>query len=106
MFSMAATERLSYQWMKNGSNIARRTSPSYTTPATALADSGSTFQGIATHSFGWTRHDHGYANSESIRRGWDGQPLVCAGKIRPRQRATTPPHAQRLPTRSLQGIQM
>src|SRR5207247_5575180 len=38
------TAPLNYQWQKNGANIAGATLTSYTTPATATADSGSTFQ--------------------------------------------------------------
>jgi len=37
------TAPLSYQWQKNGANIAGAASPSYTTPVTTTADSGSTF---------------------------------------------------------------
>src|SRR5205807_2416005 len=36
----SGTAPLSYQWQKNGANIAGATSSSYTTPATAIADSG------------------------------------------------------------------
>src|SRR6202008_4383214 len=39
----AGTAPLSYQWQKNGVNIAGATSASYTTPATTTADNGSTF---------------------------------------------------------------
>ncbi len=39
----AGTAPLSYQWQKNGANIAGATSSSYTTPVTITADSGSTF---------------------------------------------------------------
>lgn len=38
------TAPLSYQWSKNGVEIAGATSASYTTPTIALTDSGSTFQ--------------------------------------------------------------
>jgi hypothetical protein len=53
-FSVAAsgTAPLSYQWQKNGSSISGATSASYTTPATATADSGSTFRVIVTNSVG------------------------------------------------------
>ena len=37
------TAPLSYQWQKNGANIAGATLASYTTPVTATTDSGSTF---------------------------------------------------------------
>jgi hypothetical protein len=40
--SGAAT--LTYQWQKNGTNIAGATSASYTTPVTTIADSGEQFQ--------------------------------------------------------------
>jgi len=39
----AGTAPLSYQWQKNGVNIAGATAASYTTPATTTSDSGSTF---------------------------------------------------------------
>jgi len=39
----AGTAPLSYQWQKNGVNIAGATSASYTTPVTTTSDSGSTF---------------------------------------------------------------
>src|SRR3989475_1681210 len=37
------TAPLSYQWQKNGGNLAGATSSSYTTPAATTSDSGSTF---------------------------------------------------------------
>ena len=37
------TAALTYQWRRNGSNIAGANAVSYTTPATTLADSGTTF---------------------------------------------------------------
>jgi len=46
------TAPLSYQWQKNGANIAVATSSSYTTPATTTADSGSTFVVIVSNSAG------------------------------------------------------
>src|SRR5207245_2738239 len=36
----AGTAPLSYQWQKNGANIAGATAASYTTPVTTTADSG------------------------------------------------------------------
>src|SRR5262249_57227728 len=53
-FSVTAngTAPLSYQWQKNGANIAGATSSSYTTPATTTADSGSTFRAVVTNSAG------------------------------------------------------
>ena len=46
------TAPLSYQWQKGTTNISGATSASYTTPATALADSGSTFRVVVTNSAG------------------------------------------------------
>ncbi|HTQ58885.1 MAG TPA: choice-of-anchor D domain-containing protein [Candidatus Solibacter sp.] len=46
------TAPLSYQWQKNGVNIAGATGTSYTTPATATTDSGSTFRVVVTNTAG------------------------------------------------------
>src|SRR5713226_5687113 len=46
------TAPLSYQWQKNGGNIAGATSASYTTPVTTTADSGSTFRAVVTNTAG------------------------------------------------------
>ncbi len=43
---------LSYQWQKNGSNIAGATNSTYTTPPTTTGDNGSTFQAIVSNGFG------------------------------------------------------
>jgi hypothetical protein len=53
-FSATATGTapLSYQWQKNGANIAGATSSSYTTPATTTADSGSTFDVVVNNGAG------------------------------------------------------
>ena len=53
-FSVVATGTapLSYQWQKNGSNIAGATSASYTTPLTTSADNGSTFKVLVSNSVG------------------------------------------------------
>jgi hypothetical protein len=53
-FSVAAsgTAPLSYQWQKNGANIAGATGASYTTPATTLTDNNSTFRVTVTNSAG------------------------------------------------------
>jgi len=48
----AGTAPLSYQWQKNGANIAGATSASYTTPATATSDSGSTFDVVVSNTAG------------------------------------------------------
>ncbi len=46
------TAPLSYQWQKNGGNIAGATSASYTTPVMTTADSGSTFRAVVTNTAG------------------------------------------------------
>jgi hypothetical protein len=43
---------LSYQWQRNGTNIPGATAAAYTTPAAALADSGSQFQVIVGNAAG------------------------------------------------------
>ena len=50
-FSVVATGSapLSYQWQKNGVNIAGATASSYTTPAVSATDSGSTFLVIVSN---------------------------------------------------------
>ena len=53
-FTVAATgtSPLSYQWLKNGVNLAGATSASYTTPATATSDSGAKFDVVVSNSAG------------------------------------------------------
>ena len=48
----AGTAPLSYQWQKNGVNVAGATSASYTTPATTTSDSGSTFAVVVSNTAG------------------------------------------------------
>lgn len=50
-FNVAATGTapLSYQWRRNGTDIAGATSASYTTPVTTLADSGAQFTVVVTN---------------------------------------------------------
>src|SRR3974390_3470970 len=48
----AGTAPLSYQWQKKDSNIYGPTSGSYTTPATASSDNGSTFRVVITNAAG------------------------------------------------------
>src|SRR5258708_20887074 len=45
----SGTAPLSYQWQKNGVNIAGAPAASYTTPATTTSDSGSTFSVVVTN---------------------------------------------------------
>jgi len=53
-FTTAAsgTAPLTYQWKKNGNSISGATSSSYTTPAAALADSGTSFTVVVSNSAG------------------------------------------------------
>ena len=53
-FSVVATgsATLTYQWQKNGANIAGATSATYTTPATATSDSGEKFDVVVSNSTG------------------------------------------------------
>jgi hypothetical protein len=52
-FSVSATgSSVSYQWSKNGTAIAGATASSYTTPATAFADTNSTFTVAVSNSAG------------------------------------------------------
>jgi hypothetical protein len=54
-FSVAATSAtlpLTYQWQKNGANIASANSPSYTTPATTILDGGEKFTVVVTNATG------------------------------------------------------
>ena len=46
------TAPLSYQWQKNGANVAGATASSYTTPVTATTDSGSTFDVVVSNTAG------------------------------------------------------
>jgi hypothetical protein len=48
----ASGSEVTYQWQKNGVNIAGATAASYTTPATTLADSKATFQVMVTNKIG------------------------------------------------------
>lgn len=48
----SGTAPLSYQWRKNGTNIAGATAASYTTPATTSGDNGSLFSVVVSNSAG------------------------------------------------------
>jgi len=48
----AGTAPLTYQWQKNGVNIAGATASSYTTPPATTADSGSTFRVVVSNAAG------------------------------------------------------
>ena len=52
-FNVVATgTSLNYQWRKNGVNIAGGNSAAYTTPATTLADNGSTYDCVVSNTAG------------------------------------------------------
>ena len=52
-FNVVATgNSLNYQWRKNGVNIAGGNSAAYTTPATTLADNGSTYDCVVSNTAG------------------------------------------------------
>jgi glucose/arabinose dehydrogenase len=53
-FSVAATGAgpLSYQWQRDGSNIAGATATTYTLPSASTTDSGARFQAVVTNQFG------------------------------------------------------
>src|SRR5260370_14620996 len=48
----AGTAPLSYQWQKNGVNIAGATATSYTAPVTTTADSGASFDVVVSNTAG------------------------------------------------------
>ncbi len=51
--------QLTYQWQKNSADINGATGVSYTTPATAPADSGSLYRCVVTNSFGSANSTNG-----------------------------------------------
>jgi hypothetical protein len=46
------TKTLTYQWMKNGANIAGATKASYTTPPATSGDNGALFSVVVTNGYG------------------------------------------------------
>lgn len=52
------TTPLTFQWQKGNTDISGATNPSYTTPATALVDSGSVFRCIVSNSAGVDTSDN------------------------------------------------
>ncbi|MBK8724468.1 MAG: M4 family metallopeptidase [Holophagaceae bacterium] len=50
--TVSGTAPFTYQWQKNGANIAGASAASYTTPATTTGDSGATFRVVVTNSAG------------------------------------------------------
>jgi hypothetical protein len=68
------TATLTYQWSKNGSPISGATSASYTTPATILTDSGSTFTVKITNSVGSVTSNAATLTVQGGAPVIDGQP--------------------------------
>lgn len=62
-----------YQWQRNGSNIGEATSPSYTTPATAIGDNGAIYRCVITNSAGSA------TSSNAILTVSAGDPVVGTG---------------------------
>lgn len=52
MVAATGTAPLTYQWQKNGANIAGANSASYTTPATTTADNGASFRAVVSNTAG------------------------------------------------------
>ena len=49
---VSGDQPMTFQWQKNGADIAGATDQSYTTPPTVIADSGSTFTCVVTNAYG------------------------------------------------------
>src|SRR5207249_3408170 len=83
-FAVAAsgTAPLSYQWQKNGVNIAGATLSSYTTPATATSDSGATFSVVVTNTAGTV-------TSAAAPRSADPAPVAPAITTQPANQTVT-----------------
>ncbi|HEY9421917.1 MAG TPA: PA14 domain-containing protein, partial [Thermoanaerobaculia bacterium] len=56
--SASGTAPLSYQWRRNGANIAGATAASYTLPSASLADNGAVFSVVVSNSFGSDTSDN------------------------------------------------
>ncbi|MFA5344628.1 MAG: hypothetical protein WC381_11795, partial [Kiritimatiellia bacterium] len=50
--TVVGTTPLSYQWRKNGANIAGATASNYTTPATVFGDNGTVYSVVVTNAMG------------------------------------------------------
>jgi hypothetical protein len=76
----AGTDPLSYQWQKNAVNIGGVSGASYTTPATAAADNGSTFDVIVSNSAGTIHSQQAVltVNSPSVAPTIGIQPVSLA----------------------------
>lgn len=71
-FTVVATGSgtLSYQWRKDGADIAGATNPSYTTPPTTLADDGASFTVVSSNSLGSATSAPAILTVNSPARSW------------------------------------
>jgi MYXO-CTERM domain-containing protein len=80
-FTVAATGTapMSYQWKKDGTDIAGATSSSYTTPATTLADHGAGFTVVVSNTLGSATSDEATLTVKNGGDGGDGDDgMSCA----------------------------
>jgi cysteine-rich repeat protein len=103
--SAVGSAPLTYQWQKNGSDIAGATAASYTLPNIVLADDGATFRCRVTNSFGSITSNPatltvvGYAPSASILTPISetlytaGQPVSFSGQASDSEDGALPPSA-------------
>jgi len=75
--TVTGTATLSYQWQKNGVDVAGATSSSYTTPPTIAADSGATFRVTVTNSVGSATSNSGTLTVTSTGGGGGGGSRKC-----------------------------
>ena len=68
------TAPLSYQWQRNGSTLAGARDASYTTPATTLSDSGSTFRVVVSNSAGSVTSNAAALTVNPLADGGDSAP--------------------------------
>lgn len=71
MVVAAGTAPLTYQWKKNGTAIAGATASTYTTPATTIADSGSTFAVTVSNAVGSVPSDTATLTVNPAQAGTD-----------------------------------
>ncbi len=85
-FSVVASgsSPLSYQWQKNSAAIAGATSPSYTTPPTALSDNGSTYRCVVSNTAGTATSNSAslsVSGSADPQSPYLGVPFAIPGRI-------------------------
>ncbi len=74
IMSAAGTEPLSYQWQKDGVNIAGANSSSYTTPLATMSDNGAAFRCVVQNLFGTATSNNGILTV-------NGVPPAIAGQV-------------------------